>query len=105
MNNYSFVRNFVVKAEAALESLSSSNGGQAKARAQAQALPGMVQPGANAADTAKDKERAITAERLAVAGGIAHLGSGNYDKAAYAFTGIGRETLDGNIPHVCIINV
>lgn len=89
-----------MKAESALEALNSAaQSGQSKSAA-ANIMPGMVAPSANAADTAKDVERKVTSERLTVAAGVAYLGSGNYEKAARAFTGVGRETLLGSIPHV-----
>lgn len=99
MSNYTLVRSYVVKAEAALESMISASSGHSKT-APSSNMPGMIAPAANAADTAKDKERIVMMERLTVAGGIAHLGMGSYDQAARAFTSVGRETLLGTIPHV-----
>lgn len=98
MNNYQFVRNYVAKAESALEVLTSS--AAPVKQAASSNMPGMVAPAANAYESAKDKERVVTAERLTVAGGIAFLGSGEYSKAAKAFTSVGRETFMGPIPHV-----
>lgn len=98
MNNYSFIRNYVVKAESALEALSAPQGG--KAKAPAVNLPGMVAPAADPAEVAKEKERQSIQERLTVAQGVAALGAGGFERAARAFTGIGKEALESKEGHV-----
>ncbi|GAA6044144.1 hypothetical protein JCM8097_002795 [Rhodosporidiobolus ruineniae] len=98
MSNYSFVRNYVVKAESAVEAAqaSASNG---KSKAAPVNLPGMVAPAQDPQEAAKERERKIVLERLTVAGGVAHLGAGAYDKAALAFTEVGSEALVSGPPH------
>ena len=100
MSNYPLVRNYVVKAESALEALSTVFALNGKSKPAATNMPGMVAPGANPADAAKEKERASVAERLRAATGVASLGSGTYNRAAKEFTSLGRETLGGPQNHV-----
>lgn len=99
MANYSFVRNYVVKAESALEALNAPAAG-AKAKQPVVALPGMVAPAADPIEVAKEKERQSTHERLTVAQGVASLGTGSFERAARAFTGIGKEALESKEGHV-----
>ncbi|ORY82347.1 26S proteasome subunit RPN7-domain-containing protein [Leucosporidium creatinivorum] len=98
MANYSFVRNYVVKAESALEALNAPAAG-AKAKQPVVALPGMVAPAADPVEVAKEKERQSTHERLTVAQGVASLGTGSFERAARAFTGIGKEALESKDGH------
>ena len=100
MSNYPLVRNYVVKAESALEALSNVFAANGKTKAAPSNMPGMVAPGTNPADAAKEKERASVAERLRAATGVASLGSGAYGRAAKEFTSLGRETLGGPHNHV-----
>ncbi|KAI5474841.1 COP9 signalosome complex subunit 1 [Pseudohyphozyma bogoriensis] len=100
MNNYAFVRNHVVKAESALESINAPPAaGKAKAKVPVTNLPGMVAPALDPAEVAKERERQTMQERLTVASGVAHLGASNYAAAARAFTGIGKETLSSSVNH------
>lgn len=101
MTNYSFVRNYVVKAESALEALNAPAAG-AKAKQPVVALPGMVAPAADPLEVAKEKERQSTHERLTVAQGVASLGTGSFERAARAFTGIGKEALESKGGHVSL---
>lgn len=55
----------------------------------------MVAPAPDAAEMARDREQAETAERLRLASGVAHLGTGSYDKAAYAFCATGGTGTSG----------
>ncbi|GAA5913578.1 hypothetical protein JCM6882_001691 [Rhodosporidiobolus microsporus] len=100
LSNYAFVRNYVVKAESAVEAAaaSASNAGKSKAAA-AVNLPGMVAPAQDPVEAQKERERRIVLERLAVAGGVAHLGSGQFEKAARAFTEVGSEALVSGPAH------
>jgi COP9 signalosome complex subunit 1 len=98
MSNYAFVRNYVVKAESAIDAAQSANGNKPKAAAVL--LPGMVAPAQDPIEAAKERERRIVQERLVVAGGVAHLGSGVFDKAARAFTDLGSEALNAGTSHV-----
>ncbi|GAA5865738.1 hypothetical protein JCM3774_004985 [Rhodotorula dairenensis] len=100
MSNYAFIRTYVAKAESALEAAQASAANNAKSRSSAPVnLPGMVAPAQDPIEAAKERERKIVQERLLVAGGVAHLGLGAYDRAAYAFTDVGTEALSSNIPH------
>ncbi|GJN87088.1 hypothetical protein Rhopal_000033-T1 [Rhodotorula paludigena] len=92
MANYAFVRNYVVKAESAVEAAQAS-AASGKSKTAPVNLPGMVAPAQDPIEAAKERERKVTHERLTIAGGVAHLGSGAYDKAAYAFTDVGAEAL------------
>ncbi|GAA5957044.1 hypothetical protein JCM3765_005388 [Sporobolomyces pararoseus] len=97
MSNYAFVRNYVVKAESAIDAAQSTNGSKPK---QAPVLlPGMVAPAQDPIEAAKERERKIVQERLIVAGGVAHLGSGNFEKAAFAFTDLGSEAINNGTSH------
>ncbi|GAA5952955.1 hypothetical protein JCM21900_001529 [Sporobolomyces salmonicolor] len=98
MSNYAFVRNYVVKAESAVDAAQASTNGN-KSRAAPVNLPGMVAPAQDPIEAAKEKERKIVHERLTVAGGVAFLGSGAFDKAARAFTEIGSEALNASVGH------
>ncbi|CEQ42214.1 SPOSA6832_03998, partial [Sporobolomyces salmonicolor] len=98
MSNYAFVRNYVVKAESAVDAAQASTNGN-KSRAAPVNLPGMVAPAQDPIEAAKEKERKIVHERLTVAGGVAFLGSGAFDKAARAFTDIGSEALNAPVGH------
>lgn len=100
MSNYPLVRNYVVKAESALEALSTVFALNGKNKSTATNMPGMVAPSTNPVDAAKEKERASVAERLRAATGVASLGSGTYSRAAKEFTSLGRETLGGPQNHV-----
>lgn len=104
ISNYSFVRNYVVKAESALEALNApaTNGPGAKAKAKPlpSNMPGMVAPAQDPAELAKERERLSTQERLKVADGVALMGTGNYLGAARALTSIGQETLTAGFSHV-----
>lgn len=103
MSNYAFVRTYVAKAESALEAAQASAANNAKSRSSAPVnLPGMVAPAQDPIEAAKERERKVVQERLLVAGGVAHLGLGAYDRAAYAFTDAGTEALSSNVPHVSI---
>ncbi|GAA6022905.1 hypothetical protein JCM10207_006858 [Rhodosporidiobolus poonsookiae] len=94
MSNYAFVRNYVVKAESALESASSSaQGGVLKKPSAPVNLPGMVAPAQDPAEAARERDKRIVLERLTVAGGVAHLGAGQFEKAAWAFTEVGSEAI------------
>ncbi len=64
-------------------------------------LPGMVAPAPDAAELAREREQAETAERLRLASGVAHLGTGAYDKAAYAFCATGGTGTSGGPSSVC----
>ena len=99
MANYAFVRNYVVKASASMEGAQTARDG-GKPKAAPVNLPGMVAPAQDPIEAAKERERKIVGERLTVAGGVAHLGSGAYDKAAHAFTDIGSEALLSGPGHV-----
>ncbi|TNY17485.1 26S proteasome subunit RPN7-domain-containing protein [Rhodotorula diobovata] len=92
MANYAFVRNYVVKAESALEGAQAASSG-GKSKAAPVNLPGMVAPAQDPIEAAKERERKSVHERLTVAGGVGHLGSSAYNKAAHAFTDIGSEAL------------
>lgn len=98
MSNYSFVRNYVTKAESALEALHAPPQG-GKPKAPMVNLPGMLAPDRDPLEVAKDKEKSAMIERLTVAGGVASLGLGAYDKAARALTGIGKEALENKEGH------
>lgn len=98
MNNYAFVRNYVVKAESAVDAAQSSS--SSKPRQAPVLLPGMVAPAQDPIEAAKERERKIVQERLTAAGGVAHLGSGSFDKAAFAFTDLGSEALNAGTSHV-----
>lgn len=101
MSNYAFVRNYVVKAESAVDAaLSAANGNKPKAAAVN--LPGMVAPAQDPLEAAKERERKIVQERLIVAGGVAHLGSGNFEKAARNFTDLGTEAVNAGTSHVSL---
>ncbi|KAM0788086.1 hypothetical protein ACM66B_001255 [Microbotryomycetes sp. NB124-2] len=95
--NYSFVRNYVVKAESALEALHQPN--QSKPRQPQVNLPGMVAPAADPIEVAKEKERKSTVERLTVAGAVAMLGQSAYDQCARSLTSIGKEALETKEGH------
>lgn len=101
MSNYAFIRTYVAKAESALEAAqaSAANNNMAKKSAPVN-LPGMVAPAQDPFEAAKERERKIVQERLLVAAGVAHLGLGAYDRAAYAFTDVGTEALSSNVSHV-----
>lgn len=99
MANYAFVRNYVVKAESAVEAAQAS-AASGKSKTAPVNLPGMVAPAQDPIEAAKERERKVTHERLTIAGGVAHLGSGAYDKAAYAFTDVGAEALVSGSGHV-----
>ena len=102
MSNYAFVRNYVVKAESAIDAAQSTNGSKPK---QAPVLlPGMVAPAQDPIEAAKERERKIVQERLLVAGGVAHLGSGNFEKAALAFTDLGSEAINNGTSHVRLLS-
>jgi COP9 signalosome complex subunit 1 len=98
MSNYAFIRTYVAKAESALEAYAANNN-TAKKSAPVN-LPGMVAPAQDPVEAAKERERKIVQERLLVAAGVAHLGLGAYDRAAYAFTDVGTEALNSNVSHV-----
>lgn len=100
MSNYAFVRNYVVKAESAVEAALSSSSSASKNKAAPVNLPGMVAPAQDPIEAQKERERKVVLERLTVAGGVAFLGSGTYDKAAMAFTGVGSEALVNGPAHV-----
>lgn len=104
LNNYAFVRNYVVKAETALEAIATStqNG---KAKVAPTNMPGMIAPGMDPVEAAKEKERLTTQERLTVANGVALLGSGDFARAARAFTGVGKETLSSQTTHVRFVDL
>ncbi|GAA5968772.1 hypothetical protein JCM8115_002084 [Rhodotorula mucilaginosa] len=97
MSNYAFIRTYVAKAESALEAYAANNN-TAKKSAPVN-LPGMVAPAQDPVEAAKERERKIVQERLLVAAGVAHLGLGAYDRAAYAFTDVGTEALNSNVSH------
>ncbi|GAA5976703.1 hypothetical protein JCM10908_005601 [Rhodotorula pacifica] len=100
MSNYAFVRTYVAKAESALEAAQARAANDAKSKSSAPVnLPGMVAPAQDPVEAAKERERKIVQERLLVAAGVAHLGSAAYDRAAYAFTDVGTETLNSNVSH------
>lgn len=100
MSNYAFIRTYVAKAESALESAQASASNNAKKSAAPVNLPGMVAPAQDPIEAAKERERKIVQERLLVASGVAHLGSGAYDRAAYSFTDVGTEALSSGTSHV-----
>lgn len=100
MSNYAFIRTYVAKAESALEAAQAAASTTAKRSAAAVNLPGMVAPAQDPIEAAKERERKIVQERLLVAGGVAHLGSGAYERAAFALTDIGTEALTAGVPHV-----
>lgn len=61
----------------------------------------MVAPALDSAEAAKEKDRIMVQERLVVAGAVANLGLGFYEKAARGFTSVGRETLNSStVVHV-----
>ncbi|GAA5840650.1 hypothetical protein JCM11251_004176 [Rhodosporidiobolus azoricus] len=100
LNNYAFVRNYVVKAESAVEAAAASANSAGKTKAAAAVnLPGMVAPAQDPIEAQKERDRKIVLERLTVAGGVAHLGSGQFDKAARAFTEVGSEALANGPAH------
>ncbi|POY75809.1 hypothetical protein BMF94_1122 [Rhodotorula taiwanensis] len=99
MSNYAFIRTYVAKAESALESAQASASNNAKKSAAPVNLPGMVAPAQDPIEAAKERERKIVQERLLVASGVAHLGSGAYDRAAYSFTDVGTEALSSGTSH------
>ncbi|BGP30417.1 hypothetical protein JCM10296v2_002171 [Rhodotorula toruloides] len=92
MSNYAFIRNYVVKAESAVEAAQAS-AASGKNKAAPVNLPGMVAPGLDPAEAARERDRKIVQERLTVAGAVAYMGMGSYEKAAYAFTDVGAEAL------------
>ncbi|GAA5879508.1 hypothetical protein JCM16303_003229 [Sporobolomyces ruberrimus] len=97
MSNYAFVRNYVVKGESAIDAAQSATGNKPKP---AQVLlPGMVAPAQDPLEAAKERDRKIVQERLNVAGGVAHLGAGVFDKAARAFTDLGSEAINAGTSH------
>ncbi|BGP14216.1 hypothetical protein JCM10213_005893 [Rhodosporidiobolus nylandii] len=98
MSNYAFIRNYVVKAESSLESSSSSSSSN-KPKQPAVNLPGMVAPAQDPLEAAKERERKVVLERLTVAGAVANLGSGAYEKAAFGFTEVGSEALVSGPAH------
>lgn len=99
MSNYAFIRNYVVKAESAVEAAQAS-AASGKNKAAPVNLPGMVAPGLDPAEAAKERDRKIVQERLTVAGAVAYMGMGSYEKAAYAFTDVGAEALIHGPGHV-----
>lgn len=102
MQNYAFVRNYVVKAEAAMEALNgaaSAAGASAQAKSKQVNLPGMVATGASKEEEAAERERMATTERLAVASGVADLGQGHYYKAAINFLRIGAGVRQADAQH------
>lgn len=99
MANYPFIRNYVVKAESAVEAAQAS-AASGKSKAAPVNLPGMVAPGLDPAEAAKERDRKVVQERLTVAGAVAHMGMGSYEKAAYAFTDVGAEALVNGPGHV-----
>jgi len=99
MSNYAFVRNYVVKAESAVDAAQSSANGS-KPKQVPVLLPGMVAPAQDPIEAAKERERKIVQERLQVAGGVAHLGSASFEKAAFAFTDLGSEAINSGTSHV-----
>ncbi|KAK4702667.1 COP9 signalosome complex subunit 1, partial [Phenoliferia sp. Uapishka_3] len=98
VSNYSFVRNYVVKAESALDAINSPSQ-SGKTKPAPTNLPGMLAPGMDPVEAAKEKEKLSIQERLTIANGVAFLGMNNYDRAARAFTGVGKETLSSQIGH------
>ncbi|KAM0754690.1 PCI-domain-containing protein [Meredithblackwellia eburnea MCA 4105] len=97
LSNYSVVRNYVVKAETALEAIHSAQGGKAKPIATN--LPGMVAPVADPAEVAKEKEKVATQERLTIANAVAFLGGGTYERAGRLFANVGKEALATSAGH------
>ncbi|KAK4047760.1 hypothetical protein OIO90_006059 [Microbotryomycetes sp. JL221] len=97
MSNYSFIRNYVVKADSALEAIHQPS--QSKSKQPQVNLPGMVAPAADPLEVAKDKERKATVERLTVVGAVAALGQANFDRCAISLTSIGKEALDTKEGH------
>jgi COP9 signalosome complex subunit 1 len=79
--NYAIVKNYVIKAEAALEASAGGSGAQPKAKVVN--LPGMVQQGLTKKEEATERARTATIERLSVASGVAEMGQGNYERAAF----------------------
>ncbi|SCV71204.1 BQ2448_2792 [Microbotryum intermedium] len=99
LRNYSLVRQWSGKAEGALESIhSSANAQNAKQKPQVN-LPGMVAPAQDPAQVAREKERIAMQERLNVANGVAYLGQGTYDRAAFLLSGGGKEALHSAAGH------
>lgn len=94
LHNYGMLRNWVAKAEGQLEHVSQADS-KGKSKSQAVNLPGMQQT-VDPAQLARDKDRQATADRLAVAAGIAHLGNANFEKAARAFTSVSKEALESS---------
>ncbi|GAA5982391.1 hypothetical protein JCM11641_006968 [Rhodosporidiobolus odoratus] len=99
MSNYAFVRNYVVKAESALDAAQTSAQNSGKNKTAPVNLPGMVAPAQDPVEAAKERERKVVLERLTVAGAVAHLGSGAYEKAALSFTDVGSEALVSGPAH------
>jgi len=106
MQNYAFVRNYVVKAEAAMEALSGQANGTgangsnaAQAKKQQVNLPGMVATGATREEEAAEREKNATIERLAIALGVADLGQGNYYKAGINLLRIGSGVRQADALH------
>ncbi|GAA5912513.1 COP9 signalosome complex subunit 1 [Sporobolomyces salmoneus] len=99
MNNYAFVRNYVVKAESAIDAAAQSSSTGSKPKQTPVLLPGMVAPAQDPIEAAKERERKIIQERLTVAGGVAHLGAGSFEKAAFAFTDLGSEAINSGTSH------
>ena len=97
------MRNYVVKAESALEAINTPN--QAgKTKAAPTNLPGMLAPGMDPVEAAKEKDKRSTRSRLTVANGVAYVGMGNYERAARAITGVGKETLGSQNGHVRVLS-
>jgi len=99
MQNYAFVRNYVVKAEAAMEALSGAAATGDAAKKQAINLPGMVTAGATKEEEAAEREKLATLERLAVASGVADLGQGQYHKAGINLLRIGPGVRQADAHH------
>ncbi|KDE06605.1 hypothetical protein MVLG_03101 [Microbotryum lychnidis-dioicae p1A1 Lamole] len=99
LRNYSHVHQWTGKAEGALESMhSSANAQNAKQKPQVN-LPGMVAPAQDPAQIAREKERTAMQERLNVANGVAYLGHGTYDRAAFLLSGGGKEAMHSAAGH------
>lgn len=99
------MKNYILKAETALEALATAPSNapsktKTKAAPANQSMPGMVAPAQDPIEAAKIKTRSVQKERLAVAGAVAWLGMGSYERCARDLTSVGKETLSSGENHV-----
>lgn len=113
MQNYTLIRNFVVKAEATYDTIyqapaaaaaAAASGGGASAQTKTVQMPGMLPPDQSAASQRKteadDRRKSMMADRIAVVSGVGEMGSGNYTKAARKLLGVSSYAKDDDAGHV-----